>query len=187
MSWKFFVRGKVFRTICSAKFFGTFFFFGPTVSVGTAFGSVAKVLVGNFCFGAGFQENCVQCKEKHATTVSKVQCAFVNRTPTQTACTDAHGVSQHILNRMITFHHANTRGSRLHSIVCQNSCHPRVMSRSLPHLTLTTSTSSLSPASHIFPTFSSSHPSPVAHGPYLPCEDSRQSWWINTNPMSHMF
>ena len=36
----------------------------------------------------------------------------VNRTPTQTACTDAHSVTQHILNRLITFHHANTRGSR---------------------------------------------------------------------------
>ena len=35
----------------------------------------------------------------------------VNRTPTQTACTDAHSVSQHKLNSMITFHHANTRGS----------------------------------------------------------------------------
>ena len=110
-----------------------------------------------------------------------------HRTPTQTACTDAHSVSQHVLNRMITFHHANTRGSRLHSIVCQNSCNPRVMSRSLPHLTLTTSTSSLSPTSHIFPTFSSSHPRPWAHDPFLPCEDSRQSWRISTNPISHTF
>ena len=30
----------------------------------------------------------------------------VNRTPTQAACTDAHSVSQHILNRLTTFHHA---------------------------------------------------------------------------------
>ena len=47
----------------------------------------------------------------------------VNRTPTQTACTDAHRVSQHILNRMTTFHHANSRGSRLHILVSQNGCH----------------------------------------------------------------
>ena len=83
----------------------------------------------------------------------------------------AHRVSQHILNRMIAFHHANTRDS----IASQNSCHPRVMSRSLSHLTLTTSTSSLSPTSPIFPTFSPSHPSPLAHDPHSPCEDSRQS------------
>ena len=104
----------------------------------------------------------------------------MNRTPTQTACTDAHSVSQHILNRMITFHHENTRGSRLHisglhELMYQNCCHPRVMSRSLPHLTLNTSTSSLSLTSPIFQTFSPSHPSPLAHDPYLICEDSRQS------------
>ena len=40
------------------------------------------------------------------------QSGTVNRTPTQTACTDAHSVSQHILNRLATFHHANTPGSR---------------------------------------------------------------------------
>ena len=48
------------------------------------------------------------------------------------------------------------------------------MSRSLPHLTLTTSTRALSLTSPIFPTFSPSHPSPLAHDPYLPCEDPRQ-------------
>ena len=79
------------------------------------------------------------------------------------------------MNRTITFHHANTRGSRMHIFVSRNSCHPRVMSRSLPQLTLTTSTSSLSPTSSIFPTFSPSHPNPLAHDPYLLCEDSRPS------------
>ena len=39
--------------------------------------------------------------------------AHVNRTPTRTACTHAHSVSAHTLNTMITFHHANTRGSSL--------------------------------------------------------------------------
>ena len=50
-------------------------------------------------------------------------------------------------------------------------CHPRVMSRSLPHLTPTTSTCSLSPTSPIFPTFSPPHSSLLAHDPYLPCDD----------------
>ena len=64
---------------------------------------------------------------------------------------------------------------RLHIFVSQSSWHPRVMSRSLPHLTLTTSTSSLSPTSPLFPTPSPSHPGPLAHDPCLPCDDSRQS------------
>ena len=100
----------------------------------------------------------------------------VNRTPSHTACKDAHSVSAHTLKSMITFHHANTRGSRahssgLHALVSQNNCHPRVMSRSLPHLKLTTSTSSLSPISPIFQSFSPSHPIPLAHDPYTqnPC------------------
>ena len=98
------------------------------------------------------------------------------RTPTQTACTDAHSVSAHTLHSMITFHHANTRGSkelngsRLHSFASRVSCHPRGVSRSLPHLTLTTSTSSLSPSSPFLPTFSPSHPSLLVLDPYLPCE-----------------
>ena len=100
---------------------------------------------------------------------------YVNITPTRIACTDAHSVSQHILNRMITFHHANTRGSRLHIFVSQNICHVRVMSRSLPHLTQTTGTSSLSPTSPIFPTISPTHTRSLAHDPYLPCDVPRQS------------
>ena len=44
------------------------------------------------------------------------------------------------------------------------------MSHSLPHLTLTTSTSSLSPTSPIFPTIYPRHTRPSVHDPYLPCE-----------------
>ena len=93
----------------------------------------------------------------------------VNSTPTHTACTDAHSVSAHTpLHSAITFHHANTRGSRahssgLHALVSQK----QLSSRSLPHLTLTTSTSSLSPTSPIFQSFSPSHPRiyscPISH------------------------
>ena len=62
-------------------------------------------------------------------------------------------VCQHItLHSLIIFHHANTRGSSLG--VPETFCHPRVMSHSL-HLTLTTSTSSLSLTSPILQ--SSSH------------------------------
>ena len=46
------------------------------------------------------------------------------RTPTQTACTDAHSVPQHILNRLTTFHHANTRGSRAGRLRIAHLCVP---------------------------------------------------------------
>ena len=51
-------------------------------------------------------------------------------------------------------------------------CHPRVMSRSLPHLTLTTNTSSLSPTSPILQSFSPSHSSLLTHDPCTHCDDA---------------
>ena len=59
-----------------------------------------------------------------------------------------------------------------------NNCHPRVMSCSLPHLTLTTSTSSLSTVSStspVFPTVSSTHTRSMVLNPYIPCDSPRQS------------
>ena len=108
----------------------------------------------------------------------------MNRTPTQTACTDAHSVSQHILNIMITFHHANTRGSRLHIFVPQNSCHPHVMSRSLPHLTLTTSTSSLTYLTYLSDVLSLTPESFAARSVFT-LRRFTAEWRINTNPISH--
>ena len=76
----------------------------------------------------------------------------VNSTPTNTARTELHS--------MITCHHANTHGSRStiahlcvsKTIVIHVSC-----LGPLPHLTLTTSTSSLSPISSTFLPFRRSH------------------------------
>ena len=48
------------------------------------------------------------------------------------------------------------------------------MSRSLPHLTLTTSTSSLPFTSPIFPTTSPTHTRPSVHDEYFPCDGPRQ-------------
>ena len=53
------------------------------------------------------------------------------------------------------------------------------MSRSLPHLTLTISTSSLSPTSPIFPTISPTHTHKTLRRSTTECR-------INTNPISHM-
>ena len=100
----------------------------------------------------------------------------VNSTPTNTARSGLHSI--------VTFHHANTRGSRAaklwiaHLLCPRNNCHPRVMSRPLPHLTLTTSTSSHSPISStspIFPTVSLLHTSPMILDPCIPCDVPRQS------------
>ena len=108
----------------------------------------------------------------------------VNRTPTHTACPDAYSMSAHTLHSMITFHHAKTRASRAQRLritrigVLKRFRLPRVMSRSLPHLTLTTSTSSLSPISStspIFPTVSPLHTSPMILDPCIPCDVPRQS------------
>ena len=94
-----------------------------------------------------------------------------NSTPTNTARAELHS--------MITFHHANTRSSRagrlrIAQLVSWSNCHPRVMSHSLPHLTRSTSTSSLSPTSLIFPTISPTRTRLLAHDEYLPCDVPRQ-------------
>ena len=55
------------------------------------------------------------------------------------------------------------RGSSLRICVPNTFRHPRVMSRSLPHLTLTTSTSALSPTSPMLQSSSPTHPSLLSH------------------------
>ena len=69
------------------------------------------------------------------TFLQKQRCAVesevhVNRTPTRIACTDAHSVSQHILNRLPTFHHANTRGSRAGRLRIAHYCVQKQLSSS---------------------------------------------------------
>ena len=62
------------------------------------------------------------------------------------------------------------------------------MSGPLPHLTLTTSTVSLSPISStslIFPTVSPLHTSPMILVPFFTLRCSTAEWRINTNPISH--
>ena len=87
----------------------------------------------------------------------------VNRTPTHTSCTDAHSVS------------ATDTAQHDHISSREHAWLKSVMSHSLPHLTLTTSTSSLSPASSIFQSFSPLQSSPLVLDPFVPCDDSRRS------------
>ena len=95
---------------------------------------------------------------------------------------------------MFTFHHANTRGSKsckaqdCTSLCPCNNCHPRVMSHSLPHLTLTTSTSSLSSNSSTSPILPDGlifANKPYDRRPIYPLRYSTAEWRINTNPISH--
>ena len=63
------------------------------------------------------------------------------------------------------FHSRNTRGSRLkiaHCSVSKTTCHPSVMSHTLPHLPQNTSTRSLSPTSPVFRTSSPSLTCPIS-------------------------
>ena len=86
----------------------------------------------------------------------------VNRTPTHTACTGAHittAQSDHLSSREHAWLKIASHG------VPHIFCHPRVMSRSLPHLTLTTSTSSLSPTSPILQSSSLHTPNLLTHDP----------------------
>ena len=110
----------------------------------------------------------------------------VHSTPTNTARTELHS--------MITLHHANTRGSRAaklriaHLCVPKNNCHPRVMSHSLPHLTLT-SRSSLSPFSSTspsFPTVSPAQTRSMILDLNFTCDGPRQSGG-STQILSHRF
>ena len=126
------------------------------------------------------------CLRRHEICFLIRQDAFsVNSTPTNTARTELHS--------MITFHHANTRGSRAaklriaHHCVLKHNCHPRVMFHSLQHLTLTTSTSSLSPVSSISPTFSDSLTDThkiYGSRPRYTLRCSTAELRINTNPIS---
>ena len=110
----------------------------------------------------------------------------VNSRPTNTARAE--------LRSMITFRHANTRGSRAgelriaHLCVPKTKCHPRVMFQSFPHLTLTTSARSLSHPSHLpLLSFRQSHQHTQNNGSRyiftLRC--SAAEWRINTNAVSH--
>ena len=107
----------------------------------------------------------------------------MNRIPKNTARTKLHDV--------ITFHHANTRGSRVgrlriaHLCVLKTIVHPRVMCHFLSHLTLTTSTSSISRISSIspiIPTVSAAHTRSMVFDPYLPFDVPRQSGESAQNP-----
>ena len=73
---------------------------------------------------------------------------------------------------------------RLLIFVSKDCCHPRVMSLSLPHLTLTTSTSSLSRTTPIFPTFSLTCKSFGGRSIFT-VRRSTAEWQINTHRICH--
>ena len=104
----------------------------------------------------------------------------MNRTPTQTACTHAHSASQHILNRLTTFHHANPRGSNWKAQDCTSLCTKQLSSACHVSIFAAPDTDrkhkfSLTYTSPIFPTTSPTHTRSSVHDTYLPCEVRRQS------------
>ena len=105
-------------------------------------------------------------------------CLERNLQPTDGVCEQyTHKYSTYRVAQHFTFHLAWLEIKDCTSLRPEHNCHPRVMSHSLPHLTLTTRTSSLSPISStspIFPTVSPSQTSPVILNPYIPCDGPRQ-------------
>ena len=108
----------------------------------------------------------------------------VNITLTNTARTELHSV--------ITFHHANTRGSSCKAQDCTslcpwNKCHPRVVSHSLPHWHWPRA-QVLSPIFHPLPSLPDSLTSTnktLNSRPIFALRCSTAEWRINTNPIFH--
>ena len=110
----------------------------------------------------------------------------VNSTPTNTARTELHTAWSHFITRTRV---ADDLEDWLHIFVSLNNCHPRVMSHSLLHLTLTTSTSSLTRFvnfSYLSDSLTNTH---KIYGPrtIFTLRSSTAEWRINTNPISHSF
>ena len=111
----------------------------------------------------------------------------VNSTPTTTARTELPAQHDHMSPREHDWL-KSCKAQDCTSLCLQNHCPPRVMSRPLPHRTLTTSTSSLSPVSSTsptFPTVSPLHTDPWYSTHYFPCDVPRQSGGSTQIPISH--
>ena len=114
----------------------------------------------------------------------------VNRTPTQTACTDAHSVSQHILNRLTTFHHANTRGSRAGRLRIARLCVVKQLS-STCHVSFFAAPDTdhkhkfcLTHLTYLSDDLSSTHKTFGTRSIFT-LRSSTAEWRSNTNPISH--
>ena len=78
------------------------------------------------------------------------------------------------------------QGSGLHISSLKNNCYPHVMSHSLPHLTLTTITSSHSPIHLSYLSDSLTNTRKIyGSRPIFTLRCSTAEWRINTNPISH--
>ena len=82
----------------------------------------------------------------------------------------SHAMFERVQFFTVCLHSVLTCTFTIHHAICD----PRVVSRSLPHLTLTTSTSSLSPTSPIFQSFSPSQSCPLVQDLYT-CDDPQRS------------
>ena len=114
----------------------------------------------------------------------------MNRTPTQTACTDAHSVSQHVLHRLTIFHHANTRGSRAGRLRIAQLCVPKQMS-STCHVSFLAALDtdhkhkfSLTYFTYLSDNLTNTHKIFCARSIFT-LRSSTAEWRINTNPISH--
>ena len=103
----------------------------------------------------------------------------------RTVCHNTYGTDRpHCITR--TRVAQEMEGSGLHIFVSQNNCHPRVMSRSLPHLTLTKSTSSLSLTylNYLSVSLNNKHKTFGTRSIFT-LRSSTAEWRVKTNSISH--
>ena len=99
----------------------------------------------------------------------RINAKDVNGTPTNTARTELHS--------MITYHHANTRGSRAARLRIAHLCVLNKLS-STCHVSFLAASDTAAQAqvlSPIFPTISPTHTRPSVHDEDLPCDVPLQS------------
>ena len=111
----------------------------------------------------------------------------MNRTPTQTACTDAHSVSQYVLNRLTPFHHANARGSRAGRLRVAHLCVLKQLS-STCHVSYFAAPDSDHKFSITYLTYLSgnlTNTQDLRYTIHIYPANEVVEWRINTNPISH--
>ena len=136
-------------------------------------------------------QNDQTCRESQvAIGLSDAWVRYLDHIAHQTACTDAHSVSQHILNRMITFHHANTRGSRAARLKIAHLCVPKQLS-SMCHVSFLAAPDtdhkhkfSLNYFFYLSDNLTNIHNTFGARSIFT-LRSSTAEWRINTKPISH--
>ena len=127
-------------------------------------------------------------KKKFSEFRTNSGCREKTERSTQTACTVAHSVSQHILESLTTFHHANTRGSRSGRLRIAYLCVLKQLS-STCHVSFLPDTDhkhkfSLTYLTYLSGNLTNTHKTFGTRSIFT-LRSSTAEWRTNTNPISH--